>query len=663
MSSYIPRPGIVHGLYPEKRNKSELSLSSYSGNLFGIRKNKTQKKISTFTEIVKKVKIKGNYFASLQMHDLLCILDEIRFSLITNGIIEDNIIQSFALIRELSSRTLGMKHYDVQIMGAWVMINGMLAELKTGEGKTLTATLVAGTSALAGTPTHILTVNDYLATRDAELMAPLYSALGITVGIATDKQTDDERRVAYDCDVTYCTGKQIAFDYLRDRITLKNNDSQLHLQLAQLSDELGQTKRLFLKGLCFAIIDEADSILADDALNPLVIAHEKISQEQETTYQQVLSISRELDIDLDFLVNKKNHTVKLTKTGTIKIKEMGELHGGIWKGEKRRKHLIQLGLSAIYLYEKNKHYLVEDNKVVIIDQNTGRLMQDRTWEYGLHQMVESKEGCPLTGQKNTLAKLTFQSFFRRYLKLSGMSGTLMDLRKELHHTYGIGIVGIPSNRESQREILPTRLFVTEEEKRLACVNSVKAVHEQGRPVLIGSRTILEADKISALLSKNGLDHQVLNAKHTQYEAEIIATAGNCGSIIVATNVAGRGTDIVLDEKSKEFGGLHVIVVEQNDARRIDYQLFGRCARQGDPGSTEMLLSLEDTIMVQFYPKWFLGLLTTMSLENTLFTEWLDKNAIRLPQVFIEIRQRKIRSALLKSDLQFQKLLSFTGNPD
>ena len=652
MHNLIPKPGITLGLYPEKRDDSSSHQQTVS-----------QKSQISLKRVLKKINAEGELIKDTELIFLKEILDDVRFNMIRHGLTEKNIISSFAIIREISSRVLGLRHHDVQVMGAWAMITDNLAEMDTGEGKTLTATLVAGTAALAGIPTHVMTVNAYLSHRDAELMAPLYAELGLEVGVATDLESDDERRQAYACDITYCTSKQIAFDYLRDRMQLKVDGTRLHLQLAQLPEEYGQTQNLFLRGLCFAIVDEADSILADEALNPLVIASEVSTPDQEKLYQQTLSIVEDLESEIDFIVDKKDFKVSITESGENKIAEYSESFGGIWNGKKRRKHLCEMGLCAINLYEKEKHYLVEDDKIKIIDQNTGRLMQDRAWEYGLHQLIETKECCAISGQRNTLAKLTFQRFFRRYLKLAGMSGTLMELSKELKSVYGLKVIRIPTHKSCNRKSFDTWLYSNEQYKWAACIRRIKQLNKLNRPVLIGTRTVSESEYLSELLTENSLEHQVLNARHTKKEAEIIANAGKSSSIIVATNVAGRGTDIVLDTKSKETGGLHVILVEQNDAQRIDRQLFGRCARQGAPGSFEVLLSIEGQMIQQFYPQFVLDFTQKFVSRFGVFPLWLGKKMIRLPQLMIEKKQRRTRYALLKSDEQLGKLLSFAGKQE
>ena len=663
MPSYIPKPGIALGLYPEHHGNTSNKLVKGKKKSLIRANTKSYHKKSVLKKIVAKINQEGELLKPLELPFIKQKLDDVRFDMIRQGLNETCLIKSFAIIREMSFRILGMRHHDVQVMGAWVMINDMLVEMDTGEGKTLTATLVVGTAALAGIPTHVMTVNAYLAQRDAASMTPLYHELGLTIGIATDLETDDERRLAYKQDITYCTSKQIAFDYLRDRMILKDENTRLHHQLAQLPQEFGQTKNLFLRGLCFAVVDEADSVLADEALNPLVIANEQSIPEQEKIYHQAISIVDNLILNDDFVIDKKRFQVSITSSGEQKIENISCSFSGVWKGKQRRKHLCELGLSALYLYEKDRHYLVEDNKVVIIDQNTGRTMGDRSWEHGLHQLIESKEGCPITGQRNTLAKLTFQRFFRRYLKLTGMSGTIIELEKELQSTYGLKVVRIPSHKPNCRVTYPAWVFTKDQYKWTACVRRVRQLHKQGRPILIGTRTVLESEHLSDLLSEYALPHQVLTAKNTQNEAEIVAQAGEFGSIVVATNVAGRGTDIKLDDKAKEIGGLHVMVVEHNDAKRIDRQLFGRCARQGDPGSYEMLLSLESSIVQQYYTKWFLKWVFSFASRFGLLPQWAGIKIIRLPQLMIERRQRSMRNALLKADEQLGKLLSFTGRQE
>ncbi len=657
MSNTLPKPGISLGLYPEKCDTQKPNLSSKLPGIFSAQKSSSERKI------ISQITAQGDPLKSLSEIELKKNLETTRYMLLRNGLSEKNMIMAFALIREFSARILGMRHHDVQVMGAWAMMNNNIIEMETGEGKTLTATLTAGTAALAGIPTHILTTNYYLAQRDAQSMRPLYSALSLTVGIATEKENDAIRRAAYQCDITYCTSKQVAFDYLRDKLHLKDNDSKLHLQLAQLPSAFGQANKLFLRGLCFAIVDEADSVLADEAMNPLVIANELGTPDQDKLYQQAISIVNALNIATDFNLNKANLSAELTATGEEKIQQLAQDFDGVWKGIKRRKYLIEQGICAVYLYEIDKHYLVENDEINIIDQNTGRLMQDRAWERGLHQMIECKEGCTITGQRKTLAKLTFQRFFRRYQKLAGMSGTVTELKRELKAIYRLNVILIPTHQPNQRLTFPTLVFTSEEAKWMACIYRIRQLHKMNRPILIGTRSVAESDHIGVLLNQHHLPHRVLSAKNTQEEAEIISKAGMSGAITVATNVAGRGTDITLDEATKGSGGLHVIVIAQNDAWRIDRQLIGRCARQGDPGSYELMFSLEDPLFEDFYPEWIRNRLTQWFSSNGLLPLWTGGYFVRWPQFQKEKEHRCTRFKLLKVDEKLNQFLSFSGKQE
>ncbi len=653
----LPRPGISLGIYPENKNRRPPARQS----VFARKSSRQQRKL--LHRAVSDIGEIGTKYGEASDTELDRAIFQCQMALQKRGLEYAVVIDTYALIRELSHRILGMRHHDVQLMGAWAMLHDMVVEMDTGEGKTLTAVLAAGTAALAGIPTHVLTSNDYLAQRDAELMAPLYQRLGLTVGTATERENDEERKTAYRCDITYCTSKQVAFDYLRDKLTLKVQGIQLYRQLTQLPASYQPGQELFLRGLCYAIVDEADSVLADEAMNPMVIASEEHNPEQEKIYQQALDVVRSLEPKTDFTLDKDARQATLTETGRQKIQFLTQSFDGIWKGEQRRHFLIQQGIAAVYLFEKDKHYLVEDEKIKIIDQNTGRLMQDRSWEMGLHQLLECKEGCPMTSQRKTLAKITFQRFFRKYLKLAGMSGTVMELKKELHDIYCLDVIRIPTHKPSRRQAFPTLVFATNKAKWTSCIYRVKQLHKMKRPVLIGARTVKESDSISRLLKQHNLPHQVLNAKNTAQEAEIIAKAGIAGSITVATNVAGRGTDIKLDKLAKENGGLHVIVVAQNDAWRIDRQLIGRCARQGDPGSYELMFSLEEQTVESFYPATLRRFAADRFANNGLLPLWFGGRFIRLPQQVMEKKHRKTRYGLLKADLKMDEILSFSGGQE
>jgi len=408
--------------------------------------------------------------------------------------------------------------------------------------------------------------------------------------------TPEERRAAYACDITYCTNKQLVFDYLKDRLMLGQESRSLHLQVEGLHAEFPRTRRLLLRGLCFVIVDEADSVLVDEARTPLIISNVSDSSQEKQLYGEAVAMARQLASGLDFAIRPREREVDLTERGKRRAAELAEPYGGVWIGPRRREELVRRALSALYLFQRDKQYIVRGDKVQIVDEYTGRVMADRSWERGLHQMIEAKEGCPITGQQETLARISYQRYFRRYLRIAGMTGTAREVARELWAVYRLPVVSIPTNRPVRRRRLPDEVYATAEAKWAAIVEKLRALHAAGRPVLVGTRSVQASERLSELLKAVGLPHQVLNARQDQEEAEVIANAGSRGRITVATNMAGRGTDIRLGPEVAALGGLHVLATERHDARRIDRQLFGRGGRQGDPGSFQVIASVEDEIV-------------------------------------------------------------------
>jgi len=505
--------------------------------------------------------------------------------------------QSFALVREAAARTIGQRHFDVQLIGGWAMLNGMLAEMETGEGKTITATLAAATAAFAGRAVHVITVNDYLAERDAQSMGPVYHALGITVGCVKQGMDPESRRAAYRCDVTYCSNKEIAFDYLRDRMVLGGKPRSIAMKMEALSGA-GVSRRLLLRGLQFAIVDEADSVLVDEARTPLILSAEARQTQEQVLHEQALALARQLD-DADF--EMRDNGIEISEQGLDKLEELCQPLKGVWRGPRRREQLVRQALSALHMFQRDKHYLVRDAKVVIIDENTGRLMPDRSWEQGLHQLIEIKEECEVTGRRETLARISYQRFFRRYVHLSGMTGTASEVASELWAVYRLRVATIPTNKPPRRVRYADSVYGRSELKWRAVVERISKLREAGRPVLVGTRSVAASEALARLLEQAQVPFRLLNARQDRDEAEIVALAGDPGCVTVATNMAGRGTDIKLAPGIAELGGLHVIVTELNDSARIDRQLFGRGGRQGDPGSCEAILAIEEDLVASFLP--------------------------------------------------------------
>jgi preprotein translocase subunit SecA len=528
--------------------------------------------------------------------DLKSAAEELRPLLVRHGFEPQLVARAFVLVRAAAERALGMRHFPVQLMGGHVMLSGMLAEMETGEGKTLTATLPAATAALAGMPVHVVTVNDYLAQRDADLMRPVYDALGLSVGATQQGQPPAERRAAYAADIAYCTNKDIGFDYLRDSLTLGARTGAARLRLEKLLGRGDRLERLLLRGLHFAIVDEADSVLIDEARTPLIISGAGGEGEREL-YATALALCRELD-ESHFRVDRAERAIRLTEQGRSRLGELASALPAAWRSMRAREELAQQGLAALHLYELDTHYLVREGKVQIVDEYTGRVLADRSWERGLHQLVEVKEGCEVTGRRSTLARITYQRLFGRYLSLAGMTGTGAEVADELEAVYGLKTVRLPTHRPPRRRDLGARILARQDAKWRAVADACVRRARSGQPVLVGTRSVAASEELSRVLAAAGVEHAVLNARQDAAEAGIVARAGEPGRVTVATNMAGRGTDIKLAPGVAEAGGLHVVLTEFHESKRIDRQLFGRCARQGDPGSHEAIVSLEDELFLR-----------------------------------------------------------------
>lgn len=504
--------------------------------------------------------------------------------------------QCFALVREAAQRTLGQRHFDVQLVGGWAMLNGRVAEMQTGEGKTLTATLTAAAAALAGRAVHVITVNDYLAGRDAAAMGPIYRALGLSVGCVQHDMDAEARRAAYACDVTYCSNKEVAFDYLRDRVALGGRPRPIAMRVSALAG--GQhASRLVLRGLQFAIVDEADSVLVDEARTPLILSAQAKQSHEEALHAQALELARQLG-ERDYSVRARG--VEITDEGLARLEDLARPLGGVWHGPRRREQLVRQALTALHVFRRDRHYLVRDDKVMIIDEYTGRLMPDRSWEQGLHQLIELKEGCEVTGRRETLARISYQRFFRRYVELAGMTGTASEVAAELWAVYRLRVATIATNRPMRRVRFPDRIYGSSALKWQTVVQRVGELLATGRPVLIGTRSVAASEELARHLDAAGIAYRLLNARQDREEAETVARAGEPRCVTVATNMAGRGTDIKLAPGVAERGGLHVIATELNDSARIDRQLFGRCARQGDEGSCEAILALDEDLVTSYF---------------------------------------------------------------
>lgn len=564
------------------------------------------------------------------------------------------VAESFALIRAGSARVMGLRHYDVQVQGAAALVQGLVAEMQTGEGKTLTATLAAITAGLAGVPVHLVTSNDYLAARDAEEMGPLYRFFGLTVGTVVQGVEPDVRRAAYLCDITYCCNKEAAFDYLKDRIILRERSENLHLRLDGMVNGGHRRRGLVHRGLHYAIVDEADSVLIDEARIPLIISR---SVPPETgaadSYRRALDLSRRMKEGDDFKFHKSAKRVELTDTGRSRIGEAVEDWGGTWRVPVIREDLIRKALTAELTLKRGEAYLLRDGKVEIIDEYTGRRMPDRSWSEGLHQFVELKEGVELTAARETLARMTYQRFFGRYRWLAGMTGTARSVAAELSATYGLNVATIPPNRPPQRKVLPPRIFTTADEKWAALAARVAEIHAIGAPVLVGTRSVEASEAAARALAALDLEFVVLNAEQDAEEAAVVSKAGQAGAITVATNMAGRGTDIKVSADVERLGGLHVLMTERHDSARIDRQLAGRAARQGQPGQVECVLSMDDDLLV-LLDTWSPTRLARLGGRQQFFDA---------AQRAAERRHAAMRREVLRVDNMLGDMLAFSGRQE
>ena len=614
--------------------------------IFGTHSDRELKRI---TPLVDKVESYRDGMKALSDEELRGKTKEYKERLEKGETLDDLLPEAYATVREAASRVLGMEHYRVQIIGGIILHQGRIAEMKTGEGKTLVSTLPAYLNALEGKGLYIVTVNDYLAKRDSEWMGKVHEFLGLTVGVVLNDMSNDERRDAYNCDITYITNNELGFDYLRDNMVIYKE------QLVQ-------------RGLHYAIIDEVDSVLIDEARTPLIISGQSgkstklyeacdILAQQLTRGEDVPEYSKmdaimgiEQEETGDFIVNEKDKLVNLTQQGVEKVEKFFHIDNLADPENLEIQHNVILALRAHYLMFRDQDYVVKDDQVMIVDEFTGRIMPGRRYSDGLHQAIEAKEHVKVKRESKTLATITFQNFFNKFEKKAGMTGTALTEEKEFRDIYGMDVIEIPTNRPIARIDHQDAVYKTKKEKFKAVVEEVKEAHEKGQPVLVGTITIETSELISGMLKREGIPHTVLNAKFHEQEAEIVAQAGQHGAVTIATNMAGRGTDIKLDEDAREAGGLKIIGTERHESRRIDNQLRGRAGRQGDPGESQFFISLEDDLMRLFGSERLMSVFNALGVpEGEQIQHKMLTSAIEKAQEKIEYNNYGIRKNLLEYD--------------
>lgn len=594
--------------------------------VFGTRNDREVKRIEVIVDRINQLEASIGKLSDGQLLAKTC---EFKARLKERDTLDDILPEAFAVVRETGIRTLKMRHFDVQMIGGVILHEGKIAEMKTGEGKTLAATLPIYLNSLEGKGSHVVTVNDYLAKRDSQWMGTIYEFLGLTVGRIYHDMSEEERREAYNCDVTYGTNNEFGFDYLRDNMKFSSE------QFVQ-------------RELNFAIVDEVDSILIDEARTPLIISGP--AEESTLKYNEACKVIPKLRKDKDFQVDEKAKTAALNDEGIGTVEKNLDIENLYDPKNIETLHCIQQALKAHALFKNEVDYVVNDGEVVIIDEFTGRMMPGRRYSDGLHQALEAKEGVKIENENQTLASITFQNYFRMYDKLSGMTGTADTEAEEFNSIYNLEVIVAPTNKEMVRDDRSDLIYRTEQEKFDALIEEIRGCNETGQPVLVGTISIEKSEQLSQHLKKYGIKHNVLNAKHHEKEAEIIAQAGHEKGVTIATNMAGRGTDIVLGEGVSELGGLHITGTERHESRRIDNQLRGRSGRQGDPGSSRFYLSLEDDLMRIFGSEKISGIMEKLGMENGQPIEHpMVSKAVANAQKKVEAHNFDIRKHLLEYD--------------
>ena len=601
-------------------------MLSFLQRLLGNNNAKEIKKMRAIADHINE--IEPNY-VKLSDANLVAKTDEFKRRLQKGETLDDILPEAFAVVREASKRVLGMRHFDVQLIGGICLHRGNIAEMRTGEGKTLVATLPVYLNALTGEGVHVVTVNDYLATRDSEQMGRLYNFLGLSTGLIVANLDYNQRKEAYACDITYGTNNEFGFDYLRDNM-------------------VSDISQMVQRPLNYAIVDEVDSILIDEARTPLIISGP--GQRSTDNYYKLAKIVPHLVKDEDYTIDEKQKTIAPTDSGIAKVEKMLGVENLYDAENIELNHLLGASLRAYAMMHRDTDYVVKDGEVVIVDEFTGRLMFGRRYSDGLHQAIEAKEGLKVERESQTLASITFQNYFRMYKKLAGMTGTAKTEEKEFIDIYGLEVLPIPPNKPLARVDLPDQIFKTKAAKYRAVVRNAVERHQTGQPILIGTTSITQSEELSDMLLRSGVPHKVLNAKHHEKEAEIVADAGQMGMVTIATNMAGRGTDITLGEGVPELGGLAILGTERHESRRIDNQLRGRAGRQGDPGSSQFFLSLEDDLMRIFGADNITGIMDKLGMEEDEPIEHsLITKSIERAQKKVEDHNYNIRKYVLEYD--------------
>ena len=662
------RPGLRFGTRPMKApdigDLSEPWLKRFDGQLARLlnRWQLGQNSFAAFLPTYQAISRKVAYYSDLPTKEFhQCATT--RPTRANRARTLEQLQDDFAICLLACERTLGLRPHPEQVYAAWHMRFGLAVEMQTGEGKSLVAALTAAVVARSGTRVHVITVNDYLVARDCQTSTPLFEFLNLKA--ATSQASDDEtkRRLAYASDITYVTAKQLAFDYLRDRLS-GNHRGGVVERLAALSAPAGSQAskpQPLLAGLSFAIVDELDNVMIDDARTPMILARACDDEPQSDNRAEIsvaIGLASALHEDVDFRIQRESGGIWITDQGQAHLAELGERFKGVWQFQRYRSERVRQALQCLHLFKRDHDYVVRDGKVELLDQSTGRIMSDRRLQDGMHSFLEVLEKCELTSETKTRISTSFQFFFRRFHTLSGMSGTLGEARAELASSYGLHVLDIPSHRPTKRQHIANEMVIDRAAFADAIVSRVKSRHRKGQPLLLATANVEQSRWVSSILSAHELEHQVLDAVQDGDEAAIISTAGQASAITVATNMAGRGTDIPLDDNASAAGGLHVLLLAVNESKRCDRQIYGRAARQGDPGSSECLLSLDDDLLKKELPTWVLRSLRTLVRRSPAVGSRLGFGCVSVVKIRLARRYIRLRKAVVREHYCLQRMLAF-----
>ena len=656
----IARPGIRLGARPELIPPvAHDRLDEFFQRWSAHRVDPELRSLSRFRKRLKAIDAAEQRFVEQDLVARNCTVLELRQSLAGSSLRKSDLIQAFALIRVAAEQSLGLRLHDEQLYAGWCLLAGNFVEMQTGEGKTVTAALPAIIMAMAGAPVHVISANEYLVARDSEELEPLYRWFGLSMGLVLAEQDESRKRQGYACDITYCTHQQVVFDYLRDSQVMRHDRQGLAADLRDLLEE--EPREPMQRGLCFAIIDEADSVLIDDARTPLILSEAGTESGLSMGEAAVaLAIARSLEEGRDYLLKNDIRQARLTEAGLQQVRERTAQLSGSWQFERYRQERVCQALAALHLYRVDIDYLVQQDRVDLIDQATGRPTPQRRLQHGLHRMLEVKARCSLSDESNPVSSLSYQRFFARYHRLCGMSGTLREARSELQRVYGPRVLSVPSVRPSRRRTVPMQVVASRAIQLEILLKQVVSLRASGRAILVGTRTVRLSDEVSALFTAHGIEHEVLNARQDSAEAQVVAAAGRSRQVTVATNMAGRGTDIKPEVAVIEAGGLHVLNLEINDSRRVDRQLQGRAARQGQPGSCQDILCLDDEVLERESSAMALRVMSVVVSHSKNGVSWLASALVRRAQASVENRHRRQRIAVAKGQTQLQRALAVGG---